>query len=491
MGGLAGATVVAGQIARVAAGVDDVGVVGPHGDVPTFAAADLLVVHARDRREARAAGHADGGVVLLRAVDAVWHLIVSDDVVELRGRLIVQRRPRLGAVEGDRCAAVVALDDAATVLRVKPHVVVVAVGHGHLGKRLAAVDRPPQTRVQHPDGVGILWVGVDVQIVPGPAARLALLAQLLPRLAAVVRAEDGAILGVDDGPHTVRARRRDHHADLAEGALGQPLVARDVRPGVAAVGRLPEAGALAAADELMGLAHGFPEGGVGDARVVGIHREIAGARGRAAEEHALPRLAAIARAVDAAGLVGAVGVAKRGNIYHIRILWVGAYLGDIARVLQAEMRPGLAGVGGFVDAVTMRDIATNRGLSHAGVDHIGVRGRDGQRADRGALEEAVRDVLPVDAAVGRLPDATPGGAEVEHLPVVWVAGHRHHASAAVRPREPPLKRVQIGGRLGLALHVFGAGQARRALIRGLVRLCVFHCTPSSVVGGGTDAAISG
>ena len=100
------------------------------------------------------------------------------------------------------------------------------------------------------------------------------------------------------------------------------------------------------------------------------------------------------RAEEATLLVWAVGMAERGDIDDVGIGRMDAHLADIARIFEAEMRPGLARVGGLVDAVAMRDIAANGGLAHANIDHVGVGGRDGDAADRGALEIAIGDVLP-------------------------------------------------------------------------------------------------
>ena len=52
-------------------------------------------------------------------------------MVELRGGLVVDPRPRGAAVEGDVGAAVVAVDHALRVLRVDPHDVRVAVRDAH------------------------------------------------------------------------------------------------------------------------------------------------------------------------------------------------------------------------------------------------------------------------------------------------------------------------------------------------------------------------
>src|SRR5690606_37497364 len=85
---------------------------------------------------------------------------------------------------------------------------------------------------------------------------------------------------------------------------------------------------------------------------------------------------------------------------------------DRHRLLEAHVRPGAAAVGGLVDAVALDDVAAQLRLAHADVHDIGVRLGNGDGADRGGLEEAIRYRAPVDAAVGGLPDATADRAEV-------------------------------------------------------------------------------
>ena len=115
--------------------------------------------------------------------------------------------------------------------------------------------------------------------------------------------------------------------------------------------------------------------------------------------------------------------------------------GDVARLGQAQVAPGLAAVVGLVDAVAVRDVAADAGLARAGVDDVRIGVGDRDRADRGG-EEAVRDVLPVRAAVGRLPDAAGAGAEVEGTDVGGMPGDGDAPPAAVRPDAAPLERAE-------------------------------------------------
>src|SRR6202043_2880350 len=92
---------------------------------------------------------------------------------------------------------------------------------------------------------------------------------------------------------------------------------------------------------------------------------------------------------------------------------------DVPRVTQADVRPRLAGIGGFVDPISMRDVSADTRFATAGVNHVGIRIGDGYRADRGdAL--LFEQGIPGVAAVPCLPDAATHRAEVIR---VWLRGH--------------------------------------------------------------------
>ena len=59
-------------------------------------------------------------------------------------------------------------------------------------------------------------------------------------------------------------------------------------------------------------------------------------------------------------------------------------LGDHLGFGQSDVRPGLAAIRRLVGAAALNDVAANVGLAGADVDDIGIRGRDGDRADRRA-----------------------------------------------------------------------------------------------------------
>ena len=279
-------------------------------------------------------------------------------------------------------------------------------------KRLAAVLGVEELDVGGVDPVLVLGVGVDVAVVPGALAQLAVVAGLGPGLAAVARAEEAPLLGLDDGVEVLRVGGGDGDAVDADRPLGEPGVAGQLAPVVAAVGRLPDPRAGAAALQAVGGAPEAPHRGVEDARVAGVHGEVDRARPVVDEEHALP----VAAAVAASGRRRASRWGRRRGPARRRRpgrgSWDGCGCATICRPsARPDELPGLAGVGRLPDAVAVRDVAAHRHLAAAGVDDVGVPVGDRDGADR-AAEEAVRDVLPGAAAVGRLPHAAAGAAEV-------------------------------------------------------------------------------
>src|SRR6266545_4920840 len=185
--------------------------------------------------------------------------------------------------------------------------------------------------------------------------------------------------------------------------------------------------------ERPGLAVHLPEAGVEDPRIVRIHAEVGGSGLVADEEDFLPGPAAVSRAKDSAVGIASPDVAERGNVDEVRIFRMDAHARDLVRALQSDVLPGLTAVGGLVHAVAVRDVAADGRLPHPRVDHVGIRLRDPDRADRSGLEVLVRHRGPVGSAVDRLPDAAARPSEVvdERLPPY--ARDRRHATAAERP----------------------------------------------------------
>jgi hypothetical protein len=73
-------------------------------------------------------------------------------------------------------------------------------------------------------------------------------------------------------------------------------------------------------------------------------------------------------------------VSERRDVHRVVIFGMDADLTDVARVLEAEMRPGLARIGRAVHAVAMRHVPADAALAHADVDDVRVGPRDSDRA---------------------------------------------------------------------------------------------------------------
>ena len=238
---------------------------------------------------------------------------------------------------------------------------------------------------------------------------------------------------------------------------GQTRLARELRPRVAAVGRLEEAAARAAARHRVGQPVGLPQRGVEHLRVVAVHHEIDRAGLRVAVQHLLPGLPAVARPEHAALLVRTGHVAERRRVHEVRVRRADDDLRDDLRVGQPHVRPGLPGVGRLVDAVALHDVAAQADLAHADVDRVGARLGHGHRADRRARELAVGDRAPVGPAVGRLPQAAADRAEVVLVGPPDHAGRGDRAAAALGADAAPGERLEQGGGVGVGLRARRGG----------------------------------
>src|SRR5207253_3021333 len=145
--------------------------------------------------------------------------------------------------------------------------------------------------------------------------------------------------------------------------------------------------------------------------------------------------------------VGAVGVAERGDKYNIGIRRMNNDRTDVPGVFQADVSPGLPGVGGFVDTVSERDVAADAGFAGADIDDVGIRIRHGDGAD-GRDGLLIEERIPADAAIGGFPDASAGRAKVVGVRLARHPGHRQHAAATERPNKTPL-HTAIGFRINL------------------------------------------
>jgi hypothetical protein len=368
-------------------------------------------------------------------------------MIELRGGVLLAG-PRLSAVDRDVAAAIVAVDHAQGIGWVDPQVVVVAVRSLDGAESLAAIGRPEHAGIEHVDGVFGLGVGIHTAVVEGALANVALVVDQLPVGAAVIGDVQAALFVFDHGVDPIGIAAGDRHADLADDTRGQSGIARDLGPIVAPVGRFEEPAARSAASEAPGSAIDVPYGGEEDAGIVGVDDEVDGSRVVVAVEDFVPGGAAILGAEHAAVGIPAVGMAEGGDVDDIGIGGMDADARDSLRVGEANVLPGAAGVGGFIDAIALHDVAAKLGLPHADVDGIGAGSRDRDSPDGRTVELAIGDRAPGGAAVGGLPKAAPRGAEVVFVGARGAAGGGDGSASAGRSDAAPLERAEDGGFIG-------------------------------------------
>ena len=95
---LAIALVVARNDAFIVSGIHNIWIGRIRCNVASFPAANRIPVGVIDCAIVAAAGNRDGAVVLLRSIDVVRSSSIGNDVIELRGWLIVLPGPSLSAI---------------------------------------------------------------------------------------------------------------------------------------------------------------------------------------------------------------------------------------------------------------------------------------------------------------------------------------------------------------------------------------------------------
>ena len=131
---------------------------------------------------------AQGGVVLLCAIDAVREVVVGGHSIELRSGLVEVGRPGVAAVEADLTTTVIGHNHTGGVFRRNPQVMVIAVGRlsWHSLEGCTAIAGGEEADVEHIDAVFILTIGIDTGVVPGPLPQVSVVIGFGPGLAAVI-----------------------------------------------------------------------------------------------------------------------------------------------------------------------------------------------------------------------------------------------------------------------------------------------------------------
>ena len=294
----------------------------------------------------------------------------------------------------------------------------------------------------------------------------------LPVRAAVVRAEDPALLRLHDRVDNLRVALRDAHADAAEHAGRETGIRRNFLPVRTAVDRLVETAAGTAGIQRPRSAIGLPHRGIQRARMRVVHHEV-DRTGRVVDvEHLAPVCTAVDRFEDATVGVICVDVTHRRRVEDLGIPRIDHDLGGRVGVLQTGRVPGLARVGGLVDTVAGNERVADVGLARTGIDDVRIRGRYSKRANTvGGVELAVGKVGPGEAVVRRAPHAPVDTTEIERKRISGHGIDRHGSSADAGTDVTPAQRAHhrlrgrprlCGGRKGNNRH--GCGDQGKALI---------------------------
>src|SRR5262249_17024065 len=118
-----------------------------------------------------AAGDGNSATILLGTVDSIWELVVGNDVIELRGWLVVPGSPAVASIYTDDRSLVAAGDHALRIGGIDPECVIVVAARRTFNRLpalsgiLAAIKRD----IGQVNNVGILRIHGHLAEVPEPA----------------------------------------------------------------------------------------------------------------------------------------------------------------------------------------------------------------------------------------------------------------------------------------------------------------------------------
>jgi hypothetical protein len=331
------------------------------------------------------------------------------------------------------------------IVRIDPQIVVVAVSSAaNVRQRLPAVGRSKRTGVENVDGLFVHRVGGHVRVVERPLTDAAVFIRQLPGLPRIIRDKQPPARVLDQGVHAIRVSSGYGDADPSHHSRRQSRVASDFSPGLTAVYGFEESTARTAAGHLILDAVRLPERCVHDVGIPPVDSDVGRARPVVAKQCALPGFSAVRALVHTTLLAWCAVLPKARDKHDVGIGWMNAHARDRVGVRESHVRPGLACVARFVDAVARHDVAANARFTHADEDDVRIRVGHGHGPNRGAFDVPIGHRQPVLAAVNRLPQAAANGAEVRFA---WTALHtrdRNRSSPAKWSDTPPTHIVRKG-----------------------------------------------
>ena len=198
--------------------------------------------------------------------------------------------------------------------------------------------------------------------------------------------------------------------------------------------------ALAGSTTAPALATSALRGGQHDIGLVECVLQVANAVIARGLEDVGPALTAIGRAVDATAVMG--GVTESRDDHQIRIGRIDKDAVDLHGVLEPDVPPALAGIGGLPHAVAE---AAADGVAGTGINDVGIGGCDLNGPDAIDARLLIKDGEPRHAGAGGLPDAAQWRAEVEGAGVADDTGHGGNTASVVGPHIAPLEsRIEVG-----------------------------------------------
>lgn len=121
----------------------------------------------------------------------------------------------------------------------------------------------------------------------------------------------------------------------------------------------------------------------------------------------------------------------------VGIGWIDSHRRYLLTVAQAEVRPCFARIGRAIDAVADRKVGPVQPFATGNVDHIAVRGRHHDRANRLRILP-IENRIPCTSVIGRLPHPAIYLADVEHVRLVGNTRRGTRAASAKWPDHAPV-----------------------------------------------------
>ena len=129
----------------------------------------------------------------------------------------------------------------------------------------------------------------------------------------------------------------------------------------------------------------------------------------------------------------------------VSIFWIDSQLRDLLTVAQSQMRPRLASISRFVNAIPDRKIGPMQSFTAADVNNVRICRRNRDRADR-RRRLIVKNRLPCPAVVGGFKNAAVHRRHVEDIRLRRNACDRASAPTAMRSDVPPAQNgIEISG----------------------------------------------